>query len=650
MGNCLDCECNPELRGALLEATLVGAAVDEAPARGLVCCSVVDKSCRLLPTGDDARMHLGLADGSCSSSVPFRLERASLLGLLEAVIVALLASGHDMPCAPAAKGVQQELIFALVALLLSTHVPASGCIEGRVDLNVLRRMGDQTLALRIFQDCPSTALHRRFSSQLALALITAPALLAAAVRTLARFRPVSLSTAGKRLLSCSCSWSPERKRHSRAYCSLLHGSDNHFFVYALILGFRLKILCPDADRVLLCAGRWWKDRAARTALSCVYTCIRHVQLIHAPKASSVARHNRVFSKIQALRLPYRKLVFLDLDLVPRADLSALFDVQAPAGMHHGDRRSGKPLQHGQPIAPECDGWWCVNAGVLRLDPGPTRQARRQNVASLVDDVRRIRWPTALPEQYFLAGRMEGWRHLDPRWNMEVGPHYDDPGFTWPRTQARQASAVPRGQLWLGQAVEDVRVFHFSGTKLHPWWYVDLSPQAAFDEASALWYHRDPRRLIATAIFEWRLALDATMTAAASWPIEAQQSVYAALRRLREDALALGHGLGGGAHDRRSVTAAATGFLAPRVDGCWDGRDGGFAPTASLAIYSATKSLALHSVGHVGGWAVVPGSGSIVNRGGIARLASLLPVHKRSNCTRPSSCGHMAVSAVTAATA
>jgi len=249
----------------------------------------------------------------------------------------------------------------------------------------------------------------------------------------------------------------------------------------------------------------------------------------------VARHSHVFSKIQALRLQYQKLVFLDLDLVPRADLSSLFDVQAPAGMHHGDRRSGKPLQHGQPIAPECNGWWCVNAGVLRLDPGPTRQARRQNVASLVDDVRRIRWPTALPEQYFLADRMEGWRHLDPQWNMEVGPHYDDPGFTWPRTHARQAAAVPRSQLWLGQTVEDVRVFHFSGTKLHPWWYVDLSPQAAFDEAAAQWYHRDPRRLIATAIFEWRLALDATMTAAASWPVEAQQPVYAAMSRLREDA-------------------------------------------------------------------------------------------------------------------
>jgi len=251
MGRCLDCHSNQELRGALLEATLVSAAVDEAPARGPVGCLVAEKSCRLLPTGDDARMHLGFADGSCSSSVPFRLERASLQGLLEVIVVALLVAGRDMPFALAAKGIQEELVFALVALLLSTHVPASGCIEGRVDLNVLHRMGDQTLALHIFQDCPGTALHRSFSSQLALALITAPALLAAAVRTLARFRTVSLSSTGKR------GWSPERKRHSRAYCSLLHGSDNHFFVYALILGLRQKILCPDADRVLLCAGRWW---------------------------------------------------------------------------------------------------------------------------------------------------------------------------------------------------------------------------------------------------------------------------------------------------------------------------------------------------------------------------------------------------------
>lgn len=328
---------------------------------------------------------------------------------------------------------------------------------------------------------------------------------------------------------------PQRPRCQRAYCSLLHGPDEHFFVYALVVGARLRRFCAGAERVLLCAGRWWEDRAARSALARFYTELRHVQLIHAPHATRVPRHSWVFSKIQAMRLAYRHLVFLDLDLVLRADLAPLFEVPAPAGMHHGDCK-GSQLAHGEPIATD-QSWWCVNAGVMRLDPCTTRRARHQDVASMLHEVKHIRYPTALPEQYYLAGRLEGWRHIDPKWNMEVGLTYDDPGFTWPRPDARKAALAPRGRMWLQQATEDARVFHFSGTKLHPWWYADLDPQAAYNEAAERWRHRDPRRLVATALREWCVALDELLAEVAHWPAEERCVVEAAVRRLTDDAAA-----------------------------------------------------------------------------------------------------------------
>jgi len=154
---------------------------------------------------------------------------------------------------------------------------------------------------------------------------------------------------------------------------------------------------------------------------------------------------------------------------------------------------------------------------------------------MVEEVRHIQYRTALPEQYYLANRMAGWRHLDTSWNMEVGQLYDDPGFTWPRVAARKAAAAPRCQAWFDQAIDEVRVFHFSGNKLHPWWYIDLSPQEAFDEASLHWKHRDPRKLVAAALWEWRSAYEEVQEDLASWPSKDRRSAKACMDRLHERA-------------------------------------------------------------------------------------------------------------------
>lgn len=321
---------------------------------------------------------------------------------------------------------------------------------------------------------------------------------------------------------------------SRAYCALLHGSEDYFIVYALVVGLRLKRLCGGADRVLLCNGHWWQDHAARTALECVYTRVMEVPLISAPHATKLPRHEQAFTKLQALRLPYRHVVFLDIDLVPRVDLSPLFEVEAPAGMYHGE--DDIDSAHGGLIQRSGEGSdWCVNAGVLRLDPRETARAREQELEDILGDVMKIDCPSALPEQYYIVERFTGWRHLDCSWNMEVGPLYGDPGFTWPRDGAREASVAPRSRAWSAQAVEDVRVFHFSGRRCHPWWYVDLSPQEAFEHASVEFCHRDPRRLVATAVREWRLALDELVAASLLWPPRPAARLQDVVARLRQRA-------------------------------------------------------------------------------------------------------------------
>lgn len=125
--------------------------------------------------------------------------------------------------------------------------------------------------------------------------------------------------------------------------------------------------------------------------------------------------------------------------------------------------------------------------------------------------------------------------MDQCWNMEVGPAYEDPGFTWPRADAREAATLPRATMWYDQGVDEVRVFHFSGTKLYPWWYVNFSPDEAYDQAASKWWHRDPRRLVASAIWEWRIAFDEVAETCTGWRPQEKAAAEAAMQRLRDSA-------------------------------------------------------------------------------------------------------------------
>ena len=163
-------------------------------------------------------------------------------------------------------------------------------------------------------------------------------------------------------------WSAARSRW--AFVGLLHGGSEEYLAYALVLGRRLRQECPGVDRVLLLGPGQWRSRAARAALAWAgWSYVWAVHPINAAHLDKSGRHALVFTKLRALEVPYERIVFLDLDLLPRrnSDLAALFAVGAPAGKYFGEYLG----LHGEVIAPEArEPWWCPNLS------GPTRALRK----------------------------------------------------------------------------------------------------------------------------------------------------------------------------------------------------------------------------------------------------------------------------------
>ena len=309
------------------------------------------------------------------------------------------------------------------------------------------------------------------------------------------------------------------------FASLLHGDNPEYLAFACVLGRRLATTSRGPRRILLCGpGQCTKDPAVQKALICAgWQELRHVNAIvaeHLDKTKT-KRHALVFTKLRVLELAYRKVLLLDLDLFPRlgANLSQLFQVESPAARYHCAQRVDK-IKHGSLIPADFQVGiqWCPNAGVMRLDPLQSTEDREAQVSAIERDIERRHGATYLPEQYYLAEKFKGWRNIGLHWNFEVWPEWDDPEFDEPREDALKRAQEkgwagyydqtppPRGE----EVLQDVRVWHFSGKS----W--DTDPSLFMDAANAeemyavaerQFRHRDPSRIVATALFEWRAALE-----------------------------------------------------------------------------------------------------------------------------------------------
>jgi len=317
---------------------------------------------------------------------------------------------------------------------------------------------------------------------------------------------------------------PPNSKH--AFCSLLHGDSDMFFVYALHIAFQLKAwahktAAAPADRVLLVGdSQFFEEPGSRNALySAGWTHIVPVDLIDGAHLSYARRHNAVFTKLRALGLPYEKVLLLDLDLLVRDNIYCLFDVLAPAAKYHGDRWQHESLLHGEllPAAVTEGDWWCPNAGVMRLDPHATQEERLKMMHAMEHEISAGVGLTKsnLPEQDYLAQRLSGWRLIDSRFNLEL---YEVTSFD----QIQSASVV-----------------HFSGKSscLQPTHWLDVDPEG-LQQFVEKWCNRHtslehvPIQVFIFACREWREVLDLLVTDSEGWTAAAQDAVQQVLKRLR----------------------------------------------------------------------------------------------------------------------
>mmetsp|Transcript_30549 Transcript_30549/g.65816 ORF Transcript_30549/g.65816 Transcript_30549/m.65816 type:complete len:546 (+) Transcript_30549:129-1766(+) len=323
-----------------------------------------------------------------------------------------------------------------------------------------------------------------------------------------------------------------------AIAALLHGDNPEFFIYALVLARQIWEQAEKAarstprskreghrdtppDRVLICGPGCITEsaenrKALREAGWTHLLPVSGIEASHLDKTSR-KRHAMVFTKLKVLELPYRQILLIDIDLLPRegCDLSELLKIQAPAAKYHCSSFKGKYPNHGE-LIPEnlvANDYWCPNCGVLRVDPLPRADDRRQLVQEMVDEVQASSEAEAsyLPEQYYLS-RFKGWRQISHLWNWEVWPQFDDPDMTHPTWRARKEmqrlgwGTGDRGS-WHNQW-QQAKVWHFSGTgETSPFNLAHLSANEARRESERSFQARDPSKCIATAHFEWISALD-----------------------------------------------------------------------------------------------------------------------------------------------
>ena len=320
-------------------------------------------------------------------------------------------------------------------------------------------------------------------------------------------------------------------------------------MYAVVLAGQLRRNSSAADRVLLLGpGKAAESASCRRALVRAgwahLVAVEAVDTPHLDK-TGLKRHRYVFTKLRALQLPYERVLLLDLDILPRdaIDFTALFQVPAPAGKYHGVDHGNRTqhrirVMHGKPLPEEAQhSWWCANVGVLRLDPCPSVAERQKVMDDILQDLdQSVDWqPTYLPEQYYLAQRLTGWRHISFYWNHEVslGVEFSDQ-WAWYALRDNSSSASSDSEIEALDKIEkDTKVWHYSGKSgMQPWMFQDFESHAQVKEwLLEHWNMMDPGGIATTAFAEWRRALQCLLDE--PFCIGDLPDVHAALERLAQ---------------------------------------------------------------------------------------------------------------------
>ena len=280
-----------------------------------------------------------------------------------------------------------------------------------------------------------------------------------------------------------------------AYVSLFFGGHPDIFLGLVSVGWSLKdrhatqhdlVLMHTSDvprRFLDILAKFWKLRL-----------VHELPFDHLVTKGSRESLKRLFLKLRSFQLTqYRKVLFLDVDILIRGSLDELFNYHAPAGVLYDwkdvlTENAGKVLTGADLLDPATGELTCrVNAGVLLVVPDSDQFEKICAMAASwgCDGDKASCCPEEeLLTRYFAAQDI-GLTSLDLRWNLEMHR-------AWQVTKRDTDQAI---------------ILHFSCSAWKPFWTTwNLRPPWIVFEESCAWAKKqefdDQYEFLASSTVEW----------------------------------------------------------------------------------------------------------------------------------------------------
>lgn len=282
-----------------------------------------------------------------------------------------------------------------------------------------------------------------------------------------------------------------------AYVSLFFGNCPDVFVGLMCVGWALTIWHKTKHELTLMHARDVPHRYL-AALSLFWKLLPVAELSfdHLVTEGAKPRLKRLFMKLRVFELiQYSKVFFLDADILIRAPLDDVFDLEASAGVLYPHYEDGSAEDGTFYKTKDLVEEWSddlvsrVNAGALLLEPCLQTFAKVCKKAAVwgQDGSQASRCPEEELLTRYFASECGGLRTLGIRWNLEL----------WRRQQVTKHD------------IETARIYHFSCSWLKPWWSAwSRNPDNVKQEMrswAAQSLEDDPHFLLPKATAEWASA-------------------------------------------------------------------------------------------------------------------------------------------------
>ena len=271
----------------------------------------------------------------------------------------------------------------------------------------------------------------------------------------------------------------EKQKKPFAYVSMLFGSQPYLILHGLALGLSIRRCSPpgsDIDMVLLVTadvtqwaqkilGTFWQIKSMPDIdIKQIDRQFFNADFFH--EASRFEADARMFMKLHLFDpdlLPYRKVLFLDVDTIVRDRIAdGIWDLPTPSACpapHKYDRHNRQILNNevykeGMPMPEDLT----FNAGVMLVEPDGT-----EHKEMLADICKKRSWhqPSTYPSSWFLKKWFTYPHHIFKCWHA-LGPDMN--------LSPRLTKGQPLTDAFLHLEFMQITVIHYMGcAKPHLWW-------------------------------------------------------------------------------------------------------------------------------------------------------------------------------------